>query len=147
MFTYSHLNTAIDQWERVYCLFFPTLNTLLAEVSCPLYLLVFSWLPYMYLFPKTAMKIPQKCSRWKDENCSVRVYYHWFCTSVFPTSNLMSSQRPIFNWLTGQTIKLLSISVSCLSVFYFLPTEVATCSPGLRIFVFCCKVEEESWKK
>ena len=31
------------------------------------------------------------------------------CTSVFPNSNLMSSQRPIFNCLRDQTINLLSI--------------------------------------
>ena len=52
------------------------------------------------------------------------VYFHSFCTSVLPTSNLMSSQRPIFNWLTDQTIQLLSISVSFLSVFLFLHKQL-----------------------
>ena len=47
--------------------------------------------------------------RRKGEDSACRVYFHWFCTSVFPNSNLMSSQRPIFNWLRDQTINLLSI--------------------------------------
>ena len=45
----------------------------------------------------------------KGEDSACRVYFHWSCTSVFPNNNLMSSQRPIFNWLREQTIKLLSI--------------------------------------
>ena len=89
------------------------------------------------------MEILRKYKRRKHENSAGKVYFHWFCTSVFPTSNLMSSQRPIFNWLTDQTIKLLSISVSILCFFfYFPPTEVATCSPRLPIFSFLVQLFE-----
>ena len=40
------------------------------------------------------MEILWKYKR-KGEDSAGRVYFHWFCTSVFPNSNLMSSQRPI----------------------------------------------------
>ena len=103
-------------------LFFPTLNTLLAEVSYLALCIfpVFSWLPY--LFPKTAMKVLRKIQPVKRCRRTLLAGYSiigFAVTSVFPTSNIMSSQRSIFNWLTEQTIKLLSISVSFLSVFIF----------------------------
>ena len=64
---------------------------------------------FEYLLPKTAMEILRKYKRRKDENSTGRVHFHWLRTSVFPNSNLMSSQMPIFNWFRDQTIKLLSI--------------------------------------
>ena len=73
--------------------------------SC-LYFLVFSWLSY--LFPKTSMEMLRKYKQRKGEDSAGRVYFHWFCTSVFPNSNLPSSKRPIFNWLRAQTVNLLS---------------------------------------
>ena len=78
-------------------------------LSCHLYFLVFLWLSYT--LPKTAMEILWKYKRRKNEISTGRVYwyFHWFCTSVFPKSNLMSSQMPIFDWLRDQTIKLISI--------------------------------------
>ena len=68
------------------------------SLSCRLYFLIFSWLSY--LLPKTAMEILRKYKRQIGEDSAGRVFFHWFCTSVFPTSNLTSSQRPIFkgNW-------------------------------------------------
>ena len=82
---------------------------------CLLYFLVFSWLSYLFLI-KTAMKILRKMR-------TLLVYFHLFCTSVFPTSNLMSSQRPtIFRLVNRPNNKLLSIAVSflSLSLFFFL---------------------------
>ena len=76
-------------------------------LSCRLYSLVFSWLSY--LLPKTAVEILRKYKQRIGEDSASRVYVHWFCTSVFPNSNLTSSQRPIFNCLRDQTINLLSI--------------------------------------
>ena len=78
-------------------------------LSCRLFsrVPVFWWLSY--LLPKTAMEILRKYKRQKDENSAGRVYIHWFWTSGFLNSNLMSSQRTIFNWLRDQTIKLVSI--------------------------------------
>jgi len=61
--------------------------------SCSLYFLVFSWLSY--LLPKTAMEILWKYKWQKGEDFAGWVYFYWFCTSVFPNGNLMSSQRPI----------------------------------------------------
>ena len=84
---------------------------------------------------KTAMKILRKMR-------ALLVYFHSFCTSVFPTSNLMSSQRPIiFNWLTDQTLSCFPLQFPFFLplFFYFLPTEVATCSPRLPIF---CQVQD-----
>ena len=53
------------------------------------------------------MEILRKHKQPKDEDSAGRVYFHWFCTSVFPNINLMSSQRAIFNWLRERkTIKL-----------------------------------------
>ena len=76
--------------------FFPTFITqVLAEVSYPVVCMVLSWLSY--LLPETAMEILRKYKRRKGEDSAGRVYFHWFCTSVFPNSNLTSSQRPIFN--------------------------------------------------
>ena len=63
--------------------------------SSRLYFLVFSWLSY--LLPKTAIEILRKYKQRKGEDSAGRVYFHWFCAFVFPNSNLISSQRPIFN--------------------------------------------------
>ena len=76
-------------------------------LSCRLYSLVFSWLSCM--LPKRATEILRKYKRRMGEDSASRVHFHCFWTSVFPNSNLMSSQRPIFNWLRDQTINLLSI--------------------------------------
>ena len=78
---------------------FPTFITqVLADggfLSCQLYFVVFSWLSY--LLPKTALEILRKYKRRKGEDSAGRVYFHCFCTSVFPNSNLTSSQRPILH--------------------------------------------------
>ena len=78
---------------------FPTFITqVLADgglLSCQLYFVVFSWLSY--LLPKTALEILRKYKRRKGEDSAGRVYFRCFCTSVFPNSNLTSSQRPILH--------------------------------------------------
>ena len=45
------------------------------------------------------MEILREYKQRKGEHSAGKVYFHWFCTSVFPNSNDMSSKRPIFNWL------------------------------------------------
>jgi len=60
-------------------------------------------------FVSVTMEVLRKYKQRKGEDSAGKVYFHWFCTSVFPNSNLMSSQGPIFNWLSDQTIKLFSI--------------------------------------
>ena len=87
--------------------FFPHPGASWGFLSCRLYFLVFSWLSY--LLPKTSMEILRKYKRRKGEDSAGRLFFHWFCTFVFPNSNLTSTQRLIFNWLRDQTINLLSI--------------------------------------
>jgi len=74
-----------------------------------------------------AMKMLWKYKRQKDENSAGRVYFHWFCTSVFPTSCPL---RGLFS--IGSEIKQLSCFPFKFALFLFfhsLLTEVATCSP------------------
>ena len=78
---------------------------------------VFSWsFDGCLLFPKTAMKVLRKIQLAKRCRRTLLAGYSitGFAPLYFPCP-----QRPIFNWLTDQTIKLLSISVSFLSVFIF----------------------------
>ena len=87
--------------------FFPTsITQVLAEVS---YLVVCIW-------SIQGCRICCLGQPWKyyqntngEKNSAGRVYFHWFCTSVFPNSSLMSSQMAMFNWMRDQIIKLLSI--------------------------------------
>ena len=93
------------------------MNAALAEVSYLVFCISWSFHGCLTCsLIKTAMKILRKMR-------TLLVYFHSFCISVIPTSNLMSN-------------KLLSIAVSFLLLFflYFLPTEVATCSPRLPNF-------------
>ena len=73
-----------------------------------------------------------------------------FCTTTLPCDfhekfydSFNQKKKITRSQSTDQTIELLSISVSFFSVFfYFLLTEVATCSPRLPIFVsaaFACR--------
>ena len=47
---------------------------------------------------KTAMEILRKYKWRKGEDSPGWVYFHWFCTSVFPNSNLTSLQCRRFWW-------------------------------------------------
>ena len=66
-----------------------------------------------------------------------------FCTTTLPCDfhekfydSFKQKKKITRSQYTDQTIELLSISVSFFSVFfYFLLTEVATCSPRLPIFL------------
>ena len=69
--------------------FFPTLITVLAEVTYLVFCISCSFHGCLTCsLIKTAMKILRKIR-------TLLVYFHSFCTSVFSTSNLMSSQGPI----------------------------------------------------
>ena len=76
-------------FNNISVVFFPTFITVLAEVSYLVFCISWSFHGCLACFLiKTAMKILRKMR-------TLLVYFHSFCTSVFPTSNLMSSQRPI----------------------------------------------------
>ena len=63
-------------------------------LSCPLYFWSF-YGRFICSLLKTALQYCENTSRKKIR--TLLLYFHSFCTSVFPTSNLMSSQMPIFH--------------------------------------------------
>ena len=78
--------------------YFPTFITqVLAEVSYLVVCIYWSFHGCCICCLRQPWNYHEICKRRRDENSAGRVYFHRFCISVFPNSNLMSSQRPIFH--------------------------------------------------
>ena len=93
------------------------------------------------------MEILWKYKRRKGEDSSGRVYFHWFCTSVFPNSKLMTSQRPIFNWFRDKKrlrdalkwgkIDIHSSTGLIVILIDFFPTFITQVLPEVSYLVIC----------